>query len=106
MRLLISVVAAIGIILISFGSALADNGTAGAPVPATSAKPAEKVADLIAQAQAAVAASDNLRARDDLKRALSIEPGNLTARKLLGDVEYRLQNYRRLRRRTKPCWRC
>ena len=49
--------------------------------------------DLFAKAQLDAAAGRNETAREELRRAAALEPTNIAVQKLLGDVEYRLQNY-------------
>src|SRR5450755_755573 len=76
---------------------------AGTPSPATVATPpvqktpgqpsTASASDLLSQAQADIAAGHNVAARDELRRAAAIDPGNLGIQKMLGDVEYRLENF-------------
>ena len=56
----------------------------GAPVTASS---------LLAQAQIDAASGKNQAALDELQRASVLDPSNVTVLRLLGDVEYRVENY-------------
>src|SRR4029077_5095692 len=70
-----------------------------APVPTASGSKnpgqpsSASASDLLSQAQADIAAGHNTTARDELRRAAAIDPGNLGIQKMLGDVEYRLENF-------------
>ena len=74
-------------------AALADQSKT-APAAATPA-PAASVSEsaLLAQAQVDAASGMNQVARDEAQRVLAMDPNNLDALRLLGDVEYRLQQY-------------
>jgi tetratricopeptide (TPR) repeat protein len=75
---------------------------AGTQSPQPAASPAAQktgqpstasASDLLSQAQADIAAGHNTTAREELRRAAAIDPGNLGIQKMLGDVEYRLENF-------------
>ena len=63
-----------------------------APMPAASALP-QSAASLLAQAQLDAASGRNQQARDEAAKAVALDPTNMAAEKLLGDVEYRLEHY-------------
>ncbi|MDQ6780545.1 MAG: tetratricopeptide repeat protein, partial [Candidatus Eremiobacteraeota bacterium] len=68
----------------------------GASARAASPTPqphAQSAAQLLAQAETASAQGHNQTARELLHQAVALEPGNMAAQKLLGDVEYRLEHY-------------
>ena len=73
---------------------------AGAPAFADGASNSQTVApsanaqSVFAKARVEAAAGHNDAARADLLVAVKLDPSNLAIQKLLGDVEYRLQNYR------------
>ena len=68
------------------------SSAATVPVPAPSGSP-QSAASLLAQAQLDAASGRNQQARDEAARSLALDPTNLAAEKLLGDVEYRLEHY-------------
>ena len=59
--------------------------------PATSASPT--AASLLAQAELDAASGRNQQARDEASKAVELDPTDLLAQRLLGDVEYRLEHY-------------
>lgn len=70
--------------------AFADS-TASTPAPASTASPT--AASLLAQAEVDAASGRNQQARDEAAKAVTLDPTNIEALRLLGDVEYRLGHY-------------
>jgi len=70
----------------------ARSSTSPTASPAPSASP-QTSASLLAQAQLDAASGRNQQARDEAARAVSLDPTNMAAERLLGDVEYRLEHY-------------
>ena len=71
------------------GPAAAHSGAT--PAPTATASPT--AASLLAQAQLDAASGRNQQARDEAAQAVSLDPMDFAALRLLGDVEYRLGHY-------------
>lgn len=70
----------------------ARSSTTSSPSPAPSASP-QSAASLLAQAQLDAASGRNQQARDEAAQSVALDPTNMAAERLLGDVEYRLEHY-------------
>lgn len=70
----------------------ARSSTSSSASPAPSASP-QTSASLLAQAQLDAASGRNQQARDEAAQSVAIDPTNMAAERLLGDVEYRLEHY-------------
>ena len=71
-------------------------GAAPNASPSPAASPAAgqgSAASLLAQAQIDAASGRNQTARDELQRAIALDPNNTAILRLLGDVEYRLEHF-------------
>jgi len=86
MRLVAMMVAAMAFILTGFAIAAAD-ANPGAVSPQVSA------ADLLGQARAEADAGHPTAAKQILVKAAALYPGNMDIQKLLGDVDYRTEDY-------------
>ena len=89
-----AIVTAAALFLSLGAAASADQST---PAPSAAATPApaasESAASLLGQAQIDAASGRNQVARDEVRRALVLDPNNVDAMRLLGDVSYRLEDY-------------
>jgi tetratricopeptide (TPR) repeat protein len=74
-------------------SATAVPTVVGSPAPAPSASPTPTAAQLFSQAQVDAASGRNAQALDEVKRAFAMDPTDLDIERLLGDVQYRLEQY-------------
>lgn len=87
-----TIVTAIALILFAAPVAAAPSSPSPAVAsPAPSASPT--VQSLFEQGQVDAASGRNQAAREELQRALAMDPNNLDVERLLGDVEYRLESY-------------
>jgi len=91
-RAIVAVAASSAFLLFSSGAPACGASLAPSPAASPLSSP-PTAASLLAQAQLDAASGRNQQARDEAAHALQLDPHNVVALRLLGDVEYRLQHY-------------